>query len=129
VTLGCRSVPELRAFYRAIGWRENDGSDDTFTSFTIGTVRLALYPTELLGAEAAPGTPAVAAGSWNGITLALNVATRAEVDQALADAVDAAGQPIAPPEEREWGGYSGYFADPEGHRWEVAWAPWLTELE
>lgn len=95
----------------------------------MGTVRLALYPTELLGAEAAPSTPAIASGSWNGITLALNVATRAEVDQALADAVDAGGQLVAPPEEREWGGYSGYFADSEGHRWEVAWAPWLTEFE
>ena len=46
VTLGARSVPALRAFYRAIGWRENDGSDDTFTSYTLGSVRLALYPIE-----------------------------------------------------------------------------------
>jgi uncharacterized protein len=129
VTLGCRSVPNQRAFYGAIGWRENDGSNDTFTSFTIGTVRLALYPIELLGAEAAPHEPLAAASSWNGITLALNVAARADVDQALAAAVDAGAQPIGLPEEREWGGYSGYFADPEGHRWEVAWAPWLTEFE
>ena len=129
VTLGCQSVPELRAFYGAIGWRENDGSDDTFTSFTIGTVRLALYPMQLRGAEAAPGAPAVSSGLWKGITLALNVATRGEVDRALADAVDAGAQTVAPPEEREWGGYSGYFADPEGNRWELAWAPWLTEFE
>jgi hypothetical protein len=129
VTLGCRSVPNLRAFYGAVGWRENDGSDDTFTSFTIGTVRLALYPMDLLGAEAAPNVPPRAPSSWNGITLALNVATRAEVDDALVAAVDAGAQRVGPPEDREWGGYSGYFADPEGHRWEVAWAPWLTEFE
>ena len=54
VTLGARSVPALRAFYQAIGWRENDGSDDTFASFTLGGVRLALYPIEQLRDEAAP---------------------------------------------------------------------------
>jgi hypothetical protein len=74
VTIGARSVPKLREFYRAIGWSENEGSDGTLTSFTIGTLRLALYPVELLGAEAAPNAPVVAAGTWNGMTLTLNVA-------------------------------------------------------
>lgn len=54
VTLGARSVPALRAFYRALGWEENDGSDDTYVSFTMGNVRLALCPIDLLGKEAAP---------------------------------------------------------------------------
>jgi uncharacterized protein len=129
VTLGARSVPALRGFYRAIGWRENDGSDDTFTSFTMGSVRLALYPIELLQNEASPDDAHVMAGSWNGTTLALNVTTRNEVDDAVASAVAAGARPIGSPVEREWGGYSGYFADPEGHRWEIAWAPWLTNFE
>ncbi|HWW55065.1 MAG TPA: VOC family protein [Acidimicrobiales bacterium] len=129
VTLGARSVAALRAFYRAIEWRENDGSDDTFTSFTMGSVRLALYPIELLQNEAAPDDAPVRFGSWNGMTLALNVATRAEVDDAVASAVAAGARPIGLPVEREWGGYSGYFADPEGHRWEIAWAPWLGDFE
>ena len=129
VTLGARSVPALRAFYRAIGWRENDGSDDTFTSFTMGSVRLALYPIELLQNEASPDDAHVMPDSWNGTTLALNVATRNEVDDAVASAVAAGARPIGSPVEREWGGYSGYFADPEGHRWEIAWAPWLTNFE
>lgn len=129
MTLGARSLPTLRAFYAAIGWRENDGSDDTFTSFTLGGVRLALYPIELLGAEAAPDEPSVAAGTWDGITLALNVATRTEVDDALAAAAGAGGRLIGDAVDREWGGYSGYCADPEGHRWEIAWAPWLTEFQ
>jgi uncharacterized protein len=76
VTIGARSVSKLREFYRAIGWSENEGSHETFTSFTIGTLRLALYPVELLGAEAAPNEPVVAAGTWNGMTLTLNVAPR-----------------------------------------------------
>jgi len=119
----------LRAFYRAMGWTENDGSDDTYTSFTMASVRLALYPIGLLGDEAAPNEALVASNAWNGMTLAFNVATRDAVDEALQTAVAAGARPIGVPAEREWGGYSGYFSDPEGHRWEVAWAPWLTDLE
>jgi uncharacterized glyoxalase superfamily protein PhnB len=92
-------------------------------------VRLALYPIELLKSEAAPDDTPVIFGSWNGTTLTLNVATRDEVDDAVASAVAAGARPIGSPVEREWGGYSGYFADPEGHRWEIAWAPWLTGFE
>jgi len=129
VTLGARSVRTLRAFYQAIGWRENEGSDDTFTSFTLGNVRLALYPIEQLRDEAAPDAAPAHSDGWNGMTLALNVATRQEVDGAVATAVAAGARAIGSPVEREWGGYSGYFADPEGHRWEIAWAPWVTEFD
>src|SRR4051794_24545629 len=129
VTLGARSVPALRAFYGTIGWQENDGSDDTFTSFTMGSVRLALYPIELLRAEAAPGEPVIPSGSWNGVTLSVNVATRDEVDVGIAAAVAAGASALGSPVEREWGGYTGYFADPEGHRWEIAWAPFFTDSE
>lgn len=129
VTLGARSVPALRAFYRAVGWRENEGSDDTFTSFTMGSVRLALYPIELLRDEAAAGAAVVESGSWNGVTLGVNVATRDEVDVAIATAVGAGAAAVGSPVERDWGGYTGYFADPEGHRWEIAWAPFFTDFE
>src|SRR5205085_7099741 len=128
-TLGARSVRVLRAFYRAVGWIENDGSDDMFTSFTMGTVRLALYPIELLGDEAAPREAVVSSDSWNGVTLALDVAARGAVDDALQSAAAAGATLIGSPVEREWGGYSGYFADPEGHRWEVAWAPWFADVD
>jgi uncharacterized protein len=127
VTLGARSVHDLRRFYAALGWQENDGSDDTYTSFTLGDTRLALYPSDQLGAEAAPGAPVVRSGTWNGVTLALNVATRAEVDRVLGSATEAGATPVASPMERDWGGYSGYFADPEGNRWEVVWAPGFME--
>jgi predicted lactoylglutathione lyase len=129
VTFGAHSVPSLRAFYRAIGWRENDGSDDSYTSLTLGSVRVALYPIGRLHDEAAPGETVVAANSWNGTTITLNVATRQEVDEAMATAAKVGAKVVGAPVEREWGGYSGYFADPEGHRWEIAWAPWLTDLE
>lgn len=129
VTFGAWSVSALRAFYRAIGWQENEGSDDTYTSFTAGSVRLALYPIERLAAEAAPGQAVVGADTWNGVTLGVNLATRADVDVAFAAVVDAGGAAVESPVDREWGGYSGYFADPEGHRWELAWAPWLTTFD
>src|SRR3954447_730475 len=89
VTLGAYSVPSLRAFYRAIGWRENEGSDDKYTSFTLGTVRLALYPIDQLRTEASPGEPVADREAWNGVTLAVNVATRDEVDVGFATAVEA----------------------------------------
>lgn len=57
------------------------------------------------------------------ITLAHNVATRDQVDEVLETARDAGADPVHPGEEREWGGYTGYFADPDGFRWEVAWNP------
>src|SRR6478609_5110270 len=94
VTLGARSVASLRAFYRAIGWQENEGSDDGFTSFTMGSVRLALYPIELLRAEAAPGEAVVAARSWNGVTFSVNVGARGEVDVAIAAAVTAGAKAV-----------------------------------
>jgi uncharacterized protein len=129
VTLGARSVAALRAFYGAMGWVENDGSDDTYTSFTTGSLRLALYPIELLGEEAAPGDRVAASDAWNGVTLGVNVATREEVDHAFAVALAAGAEAIQHPVERSWGGYSGYIADPEGHRWELAWAPWFTTFD
>ncbi len=113
----------------AIGWEENDGSDDTYTSFTMGSIRLALYPLELLGEEGAPREDVVKSDAWNGLTLGVNVATRAEVDDVFAAAVAAGAEAIGFPVERSWGGYSGYFADPEGHRWELAWAPWFTNFD
>ncbi|UMG93119.1 VOC family protein [Nocardioides sp. TF02-7] len=57
------------------------------------------------------------------VTLAHNLGTRARVDEVLAAAAAAGAEPVVDAEQREWGGYSGYFADPDGFRWEVAWAP------
>lgn len=128
VTLGTRDMPALREFYRALRWRENDGSDDGYTSFTLGGVRLALYPIALLGAEAAPGEQVVE-GAWNGVTLALNLAERTEVDQVFAAAVESGARSVAAPTDRDWGGYSGYIADPEGNRWEIAWAPGFIDFD
>ena len=115
-------MPRARAFYAAWGWQERDGGSDEFAQFEMGQLRFALYPLELLAAEAAPGLAAPATG-WNGVALAINDASPGAVDDAYRAATKAGAHPIAAPVEREWGGYSGYVADPEGQRWELAWLP------
>jgi uncharacterized glyoxalase superfamily protein PhnB len=68
------------------------------------------------------GVPSEGHG-FSGVTLAHNVATKAEVDQVFAQAVAAGATPRKQPQDAFWGGYSGYFADPDGYLWEVAWNP------
>lgn len=120
VTIGARDVSVLRRFYLALGWAEQPISDDGYAAFILGGAMLALYPLDKLGAEAAPEEP-VAAG-WSGITLACNVDSREAVDAAFAAAVAAGATVVGKPTDRFWGGRSAYLADPEGHRWEIAWA-------
>lgn len=126
VTLGVLDLPHLRSFYEAIGWTPRPGSSDEFASFLLGGVLLALYPRHLLQAEAAADFAAPARGAWSGVTLALNVEEREQVDRAFFDAVEAGARVVAEPTDREWGGRSGYIADPEDNRWEIAWARGLA---
>jgi uncharacterized protein len=122
ITLGVRDMATLRAFYGELGWHERPGSSDDFATFQAGGVILALYPLEQLGREAAPGEP-TPGGTWNGITLGVNVESTEVVDVTIRSAVEAGARAVAGPVKREWGGYSGYLADPEGNRWEITWAP------
>jgi hypothetical protein len=122
VTLGARSMSALRAFYTGLGWAERPGSDDGFATYEMGTGLLALYPLTDLSKEAAPGE-ALPESAWNGVTFGINVAERADVDAAFETALGAGATSVARPVQREWGGYSGYIADPEGNRWEITWAP------
>ncbi|MFB2597496.1 VOC family protein [Herbiconiux sp. P17] len=120
VTVGARDLPRLRRFYAGLGWQEVSGSDDDWAAYLLGGVLFALYPVEALAREAAAG--ATSAG-WSGVTLACNVDSAADVDAAFEAAIRAGATTIAEPATREWGGRSGYIADPEGNRWEIAWAP------
>jgi hypothetical protein len=120
VTIGARDVPTLRRFYLALGWAEHPVSDDGYAAFILGGAMLALYPLDKLAEEAAPG--AAEPSGWSGITLACNVDTKQAVDAAFAAAIDAGATAIGEPTDRFWGGRSAYVADPEGHRWEIAWA-------
>lgn len=124
VTLGTKDMGRRRSFYSGWGWEEREGGSDEFAQYSLGSVRLALYPLDLLGEEAAPGCDAPPS-EWNGVTLAVNVANQVEVDLGYRAALDLGALSIAEPVRREWGGYSAYVADPEGQRWEIAWAPGL----
>jgi catechol 2,3-dioxygenase-like lactoylglutathione lyase family enzyme len=120
VTLGARDLPTLRRFYSGLGWQVVPGSGDGWVGFLLGGVLLALFPLDGLAAEAAPDLPAPA--GFSGVTLACNVDSPEQVDSAFAAALAAGATPIAEPVTRDWGGRSAYFADPEGNRWEIAWA-------
>lgn len=124
VTLGTNQMDRRRSFYAGWGWEEREGGSDEFAQYSLGAVRLALYPLDLLGDEAAPGCDAPTS-DWNGVTLAVNVASQAEVHAGYRAALEAGARSIAEPINREWGGLSAYVADPEGQRWEIAWLPGL----
>lgn len=120
VTLGVDSVARARAFYEALGFTAARDSQESVTFFMAGGVVLALYGRAALAADA----QVVAAPSgFSGVTLAHNARSEAEVDAVLAEAVAAGGTLRKPGQRVFWGGYSGYFADPDGHLWEVAYNP------
>jgi uncharacterized protein len=123
VTLGVRDLPASVRFYEALGFvRKVRATGDEVAFFDAGGSVLALYPWDLLAKDArlaAEPRPA----AFRGSTVAWNCATVEEVDAAFARALDTGAKPLKPPEKTEWGGYSGYFADPDGHAWEVVHAP------
>lgn len=121
VTLGVKNFQRAVQFYRdGLGWPLSSISGGDFAIFKISTgTALALYPRNLLAKDACVED----LGGYGGITLAQNVSSKEDVDKALSQAVLAGGTLLKAAGNTEWGGYSGYFADPDGHPWEVAWAP------
>lgn len=120
VTLGVSDLERALRFYRdGLGWNPTVEMGD-FVLFDVGGTALALYPRDLL-AEDAGADPA--STGFARVTLAQNVPSRGEVDRVIAEACAAGGTTLRAPTDKEWGGYSGYFADPDGHAWEIAWNP------
>jgi predicted lactoylglutathione lyase len=122
ITLGVADLALSRRFYcEGLGWTASPSSSDDIVFIPVGQIVLALYPRPLLAQDAClPPTPT---GGFDGITLAQNVKSKAEVDAALARAVRAGARLSKPAQEVFWGGYSGYFLDPDGHAWEIAYNP------
>ena len=122
VTLGVRDVARARDFYEnGLGWKPSAIADEHVVFFQAGGVVLALYPRHLLAEDAHLEDDEVP--GFGGITLAYNARRREEVDTVIAQAEAAGGAILKPGAETAWGGYSGYFADPDGFLWEVAWNP------
>lgn len=126
VTLGARDLQALGDFYETLGWSAHIELDD-FRAFGLRGAVLALFPIEQLAAEAGaePAPPQPSAISHS---LAINVDEIDQVDTTLEAARAAGARITAEPTTMEWGGRSGYFTDPEGNYWEVAWVPPDTKM-
>ncbi len=120
VTLGVRDLAKAVAFYaQGLGLPRMESPPEV-AFFTLDGTWLGLYGREALAADA---TVPEAGSGFAGVALAHNVASEAEVDAVLAQAVAAGATLVKPGQKAPWGGYSGYFADPDGHLWEVAHNP------
>jgi uncharacterized protein len=126
ITLGVSDLTKSIRFYRdGLGFPAKIEEGAPIAFFTTHGTRLALYPLGRLGDYV--GQPAAKPGSpFGGITLGHNVRTREEVDEVLALAETAGGKILKPAQKVFWGGVSGIFSDPDGHLWEVAWAPMFS---
>jgi predicted lactoylglutathione lyase len=120
VTLGVEDVGRSKAFYRALGWEAGIDMDD-FAVFRTAGPLLALWP--LGEMSRATGDERSTEPHDRRIHLAINVGSREEVDDAVAQFLAAGAGLLSAPEEAEWGGYSAIVSDPDGHAWEVAHNP------
>ena len=125
VTLGVADLDRSRRFYLdGLGWEQLEQPSDEIVFIQMPGVAFALYPIAALAEDI--GVPVSVGPAPGALTLAYNTRSEAEVDAALATAVAAGARLIKPAQKVFWGGYSGYFADPDGHLWEVAFNPYAT---
>jgi len=122
VTLGVSDVRRSRVFYEALGFKAGRASEESVTFFPAGGVVLALFGRSALAEDA---TVADSKPGFSGVALAHNARSEGDVDKALKEAVAAGAKLIKPAGKTFWGGYAGYFADPDGHLWEVAHNPYF----
>jgi hypothetical protein len=121
VTLGVTDVGRAKGFYEALGWQGQQVEETVF--FQLGGMALVLWGREKLAEDAGVD---VGDGSFGGLALALNVRSPAEVNEIISLAQQAGARITCPPRTTFYGGYAGYFADPDGHLWEIAHNPGFT---
>jgi uncharacterized protein len=122
VTLGVEDVARATAFYERLGWKKSSASQDAVTFIKLKGTVLGLFSRQSLAEDAhVEDTPK----GFSGVTLAHNVASERGVDAVYKFALSCGATPVKAPEKVFWGGYSGYFADPDGHLWEVAYNPFF----
>src|SRR3954463_12721889 len=124
ITLGVTDLARSRRFYEAVfGWTVSSASQDDVGFFKSGGAVVALYPLEKLADDAAV-SPHTGSG-FDGITLAHNLKEKADVAPLIAKAKAAGAVVTKPAQDAFWGGHHGYFADLDGHLWEIAWNPYF----
>ena len=121
VTLGVADLDRSVAFYGALGWERCESSSDAIAWFRTADTNVGLFPWHELAEDAQ--LPAEPRARFGGITLAINLDRAEDVAPALEAAVAAGGTLLKRATVLDWGGTSGYFADPDGHPWEVAHNP------
>ena len=122
ITLGVEDLARARRFYEeGLGWTPLKAMDE-ICFYQLPGLALALFGRAALAADAQRPID----GTFSGITLAINERSRQDVERTLARAITAGASLSKSAEATEWGGYSGYFADPDGHAWEVAHNPFCT---
>lgn len=119
ITLGVADLARAKAFYARLGWNEHSGTEGV-AFYQMHGVVLGLFGREDLARDQGREGANLGTGA---VTLAQNFATEAEVDAAFEAAIRAGGTALKQPEKVFWGGYSGYWSDPDGHVWEVAMNP------
>ena len=122
ITLGVRDVARARAFYEALGFVASSASNESVAFFPARGAALGLFGWGSLAEDA--GVEPAGEG-FRGVTVAHNVRDKAEVAAVLAAAEAAGGRIVKPAQDVFWGGHNGYFADPDGHLWEIAWNPFF----
>lgn len=120
ITLGVKDLAASRVFYKALGWVESPRSQDSVAFFQINCLVLGLFGLSDLSKDQGRADALLGTGA---MTLAQNFESQAEVDTAFAKALDCGARELKAPEKVFWGGYSGYYTDPDGHVWELAYNP------
>ncbi|SKA22145.1 VOC family protein [Consotaella salsifontis] len=123
VTLGVSDLARSAAFYEALGWKRTAAGNDSVAFLQGARLVLSLFGRDDLAKDA--GTSFAGRGH-SPITLAINMTSEAEVDRLFALALAAGAAPVKRPQKVFWGGYSGYFADPDDHLWELAFNPFFA---
>ena len=121
ITLGVSSLERSYQFYTELGFPTSSNPDDNVIFFKTSGTRLALYPFEKLLEDISHGLSITNPG-FSGITIAHNTREKSEVDSILEKAESIGAKILKPAQDVFWGGYSGYFADPDGYVWEIAYA-------
>ena len=125
ITLGVSDLDRARAFYDGLGWTSSFKAAEGIVFYQVGGMVLSLYSRSALAKDA--GVTANdgddRGGGFAGMALAYNTRTREEADAVLKEAEAAGAVILKPAHDTFWGGYAGYFSDPDGFTWEVAWNP------